>query len=322
MGYNKALLSKALEETKKRGEAARRTYEQQKKRVAEQFPRLRGIEQELMQLGPMLGLSAIAGYTERVKAIQEKCAALAKEREALYQKAGLAPYTPFCTACEDSGYTKDNKLCDCVKRRTKELSYASLSTEMPIKNCRFDNFFLDYYANEQDRAVMEKVVAFCKKYAAELSASSKSLLFFGGTGLGKTHLSLAIAAAGLERGLGVVYSPAQNIMQKLEKEHFSYSAETPLLDDVFSCDLLLLDDLGAEFSTSFSQSLIYNIINTRLLAGRPTVISTNLSLEELADRYTPRVASRILGCYAIKRFSGQDVRQQKRMEEIQKGKEQ
>lgn len=320
MGYNKALLSQALAEIKQRGEASRRTYEKQKQALAERYPRLGQIEQELMQLGPMLGLSALAGYEDRVKGIREKCAALAKERDALSAEGGLEPFKPLCSACEDSGYIGGTKLCDCVKRRAKELSYTALSTEMPIGACRFDNFDLKYYSDPTDHAAMEKVFAFCKRYAEGLRDATQSVLFFGGTGLGKTHLSLAIAGAAIEQGMGVVYSPAQNLLQKLEKEHFSYSAETPLLDDVFACDLLLIDDLGAEFTTSFSQALIYNIINTRLLANRPTVISTNLSLEELADRYTPRVASRILGCYAIKRFSGGDIRQQKRIEEIQRGK--
>lgn len=322
MGYNKELLSKALDEIKKSGEKSRRTYEKQKAECIERIPRLAEIEREFMQLGPMLGLSALAGYNDRVNGIKEKCAALSKEREKLYSEVGIKPYTPKCPVCEDSGYINGTKLCDCVKKRAKELSYAALSSEMPICSCRFDNFDLKYYTDDNDRSVMQKVFAFCKKYAEELNDGSQSVLFFGGTGLGKTHLSLAIAGAAIEKGMGVVYSPAQNLLHKLEKEHFSYSADTPLLDDVFSCDLLILDDLGAEFITSFSQALIYNIINTRLLSGKPTVISTNLSLEELADRYTPRVASRIMGCYAIKRFSGGDVRQQKRIEQLQRGKEQ
>lgn len=321
MGYNKALLNQALEEVKKQGEAARRTYDKKKSICFERIPRLKEIEQELMQLGPMLGISAMAGYEERVKSIRDKCAALAKEREELSKEAGLLPFVPNCIACEDTGYVGGAKLCDCVRRRAKELSYAAISTEMPINACRFDNFDLAFYSEPSDHAEMEKIFAFCKRYAEQITPNSQSVLFFGGTGLGKTHLSLAIAGAAIEQGLGVVYSPAQNLLHKLEKEHFSYGAETPLLDDVFGCDLLLLDDLGAEFTTSFSQALIYNIINTRLLSGRPTVISTNLSLEELADRYTPRVASRIFGCYAIKRFSGADIRQQMRIAEIQRGKQ-
>ena len=317
MGYNKELLSKALDEVKRRGAAARRRYDEQRAECVKRQPRLREIDQEMMKLGPMLGLSAISGYSDRVKSLREKSASLSAEREAILSAEGIEPYRPICADCGDTGY-QGAKLCGCVLRRAKELSYAALSAEMPIRDCRFDNFSLDYYTDEKDRAAMEKVFAFSKRYADGLNLHSQSLLFFGGTGLGKTHLSLAIAGAALEKGMGAVYSPAQNLLQKLEKEHFSYSAETPLQDDVFGCDLLILDDLGAEFITSFSQALIYNIINTRLLAGRPTVISTNLSLEDLAERYTPRVASRIMGCYAIKRYCGGDIRQKKRLEAIER----
>lgn len=320
MGYNKELLNKALKDIIKSGEKARHIYEKQKRECMDKVERLSEIEQELMQLGPMLGVSALAGYNDRVAAIKEKCSALSKERAEIYKNLGLLEYKPKCALCEDSGYINGVKLCECVVKRAKELSYASLSAEMPINECRFDNFDLKYYTDDADKAVMQKVISFCKKYAKELSVNSKSVMFFGGTGLGKTHLSLAIASAAIEKGMGVVYSPAQNLLQKLEKEHFSYSAETPFLDDVLNCDLLILDDLGAEFITSFSQALIYNIINTRLLSNKPTIISTNLSIEELSQRYTPRVTSRIIGCYTIKQFNGSDIRQQKRIEELQRGK--
>ncbi len=315
MGYNKTYLAKALEEIKKRGENARRTYDKKRESIAAANPKVAEIDGEIMRIGPMLGISALGGYQDRVKALKEKSAALSAQRDEILQKAGLEPFKPICSLCGDSGYV-GAKLCQCVLQRAKELSYSSLSAEMPLSRSRFDNFDLKYYSKEEDRAVMEKIFAFCKGYADSLSPSSQSILFFGGTGLGKTHLSLAIASAALEKGMGVVYSPAQNLLQKLEKEHFSYSAETPLQDDVFACDLLILDDLGAEFSNSFSQSLIYNIINTRLLSGKPTIISTNLTVEELAEKYTPRVASRILGCYALKRFCGADIRQQIRLEQI------
>lgn len=317
MGYNKKYLTKALEEIKKRGENARRVYDRKRANIVACNHRVEEIDNEIMKIGPMIGISALGGYQERVKALKERSAALSQERDEILLKAGLGELTPFCEKCNDTGYI-GAKLCDCVLQRAKELSYGALSEQMPISQSGFDNFDLKYYKDAEDKKVMEKILAFCKKYASEISNTSQSIMFFGGTGLGKTHLSLAIASAALERGMGVVYSPVQNLLQKLEKEHFSYSAETPLQDDVFSCDLLILDDLGAEFSNSFSQSLIYNIINTRLLANRPTIISTNLSVEELAEKYTPRVASRILGCYALKRFSGSDIRQQKRLEQIQR----
>lgn len=318
MGYNKQYIRKALDEIVEKGEKSRKIYEKQKAEILDKEPRLGEIELQFMQLGSLLGVTALSGNEERLKALQIKFDALVKEQKELKEKVGLKDYVPLCTACSDTGYV-GSTLCKCVLKRAKELSFAGLSAEMPINESRFDNFSLDYYSGDNKDA-MQKIVTFAKRYAENCSLKSESLLFFGDTGLGKTHISLAIASAALEKGMGVVYSPVQNLVQKLEKEHFSYNSDTPILDDVMECDLLILDDLGTEFSTAYSQSLIYNIINTRILTSKPTIISTNLTVEELADKYHNRVASRIIGSYNIKKFCGSDVRQQKKIKEYSRGK--
>ncbi len=318
MGYNKKILITALEEVKEKGKNNRRRYDAKRQAIEQSDNRLTYLDNEIMKLGPMIGISALSGNNDRVKAIKEKVASLSAEREALLLNAGLGAYLPVCSHCNDTGYI-GTKLCHCVLSRAKELSYKALSEEMPIEKSGFENFSLNYYEGE-NKKVMEKIYNFLNEYADNLNNKSSSLLFLGGTGLGKTHLSLAIAKKSVEKGLGTIYSPTQNLLHKLEKEHFSYSDETPLMDDVMGCDLLILDDLGAEFSTSFTGALIYNIINTRILAERPTIISTNLSMEEIEKRYTPRVASRIIGCYVIKKFVGEDIRQKKRIEEIRERK--
>ena len=318
MGYNKQYIKKALDEIIEKGNKSRIIYEKQKAEILDKEPRLKEIEQQFMQLGSLLGVTALSGNPERLAALQIKFDALVKEQKELKAKVSLKDYTPHCEKCSDTGYV-GSALCKCVLKRAKELSFAGLSAEMPIGESRFDNFSLDYYSGESKDA-MKKIFASVKKYAEEFNPKSESLLFFGETGLGKTHLSLAIAAAALEKGMGVVYSPVQNLIQKLEKEHFSYNSDTPILDDVMECDLLILDDLGTEFSTAYSQSLIYNIINTRILTSKPTIISTNLTVEEMASKYHNRVASRIIGSYNIKKFCGSDVRQQKKIEEFKRGK--
>lgn len=318
MGYNKEYIKKALDEIVIKGNNARKIYEIRKAEIYDKEPRLKEIEQQFMQLGGLLGITALSGNSERLEALQTKFNALVKEQQQLKLKVELEDYVPYCTTCSDTGYV-GSTLCKCVLKRAKELSLAGLSASMPITESSFENFSLDYYSGENKKA-MEKVFEFSKDYAKNLNKNSKSLLFFGQTGLGKTHLSLAIASAALEKGLGVVYSPIQNLIQKLEKEHFSYNSDTPVLDDVLECDLLILDDLGTEFSTAYSQATIYNIINSRILTSKPTVISTNLDVEELAAKYHNRVASRIIGSYDIKKFCGSDVRQQKKIEEFKRGK--
>jgi DNA replication protein DnaC len=164
------------------------------------------------------------------------------------------------------------------------------------------------------------VLEYCKNYAEDFGTDSESLYLHGATGLGKTHISLAIANTVAEKGYSVIYDTAQNILSSLEREKFGHNNNGEREKEILECDLLIIDDLGSEFSTQFTVAAIYNIINTRLLSSKPTIISTNLSIDELTDRYTPRVTSRIVGCYTIKQFKGSDIRQQKRIEEVQRGK--
>ena len=138
---------------------------------------------------------------------------------------------------------------------------------------------------------MEQILRYCKAYANQFSMDSPNLLMQGGTGLGKTHLSLAIAHEAIEKGYGVIYGSAQNMVTNLEKERFQKDSEQQDTNQLMlQCDLLIIDDLGTEFSTSFVTAAIYNIVNTRLMTHKPTIISTNLSMKELEKRYTERFA--------------------------------
>ena len=153
---------------------------------------------------------------------------------------------------------------------------------------------------------------YCKNYADNFSLKSPSLILYGATGLGKTHLSLAIAGEVIGKGFGVIYGSAQNLLNRLENEKFGRSGQDgDTLSLLLECDLLILDDLGAEFSTAFTLSAIYNIINSRMLASLPTIISTNLEPGELDKKYDQRIASRILGSFTPVYFCGRDIRQLK-----------
>lgn len=221
-----------------------------------------------------------------------------------------------CPICSDTGFN-ENKLCSCFTELLKKKAFDEASKKSPLKFCRFDDFKLDYYPTETNkeygcssRERMESILAFCKGYADDFDTSSQSILMLGETGLGKTHLSLSIAGEVIEKGFNVVYNSAQNIFTELNKEHFgrsdlSFGYEAMLLD----CELLVIDDLGAEFATQFTNAALYNIINTRINYSLPTIINTNLSLKELEEKYTRRISSRIIGEYAVLDFFGYDVRQ-------------
>ncbi|MBQ2899100.1 MAG: ATP-binding protein, partial [Oscillospiraceae bacterium] len=197
----------------------------------------------------------------------------------------------------------------CREQALKELAASSGSAA-----CSFDNFSLEYYVDNgasdgtNPRRKMQNYYNFCINYAKGFSNDSPSIVMMGKTGLGKTHLSLSIAKTVTEGGFGVVYAPAQKLVSDLEREHFSFSGSDSAARKYAGCELLIIDDLGAEFPSQFTTAAIGNLINERLYENRPTIISTNLSGKELAERYSERTASRILGEYRKLYFVGEDIR--------------
>jgi DNA replication protein DnaC len=173
---------------------------------------------------------------------------------------------------------------------------------------------LNYYSKSKKDGIspyekMKSVYNKCVKYAQTFDLDSLSLYFYGRTGLGKTHLSLAIANEAIKKGYTVVYGSVINFLNKIEKEKFGRAEDLDTENMLIDVDLLILDDLGAEFTTALSTSVLYNIINSRICKGVPTIISSNLDFHELKERYPESVASRIIGTYTGVNFVGDDVRQ-------------
>ena len=221
-----------------------------------------------------------------------------------------------CPLCKDEGYV-DGKMCSCMKQLLRDEAYQRLNALSPLSLSSFDTFSLDYYGEVplKDGGIppkkrMEDIYRYCKNYAANFDPQlSPSLLMQGATGLGKTHLSLAIARAAIGR-VCVIYCSAPNIIGKLEKERFRSARGSADESDVYllECDLLILDDLGTEFPTSFSSSTIYNMINSRLMASRPTIISTNLTMREFEKAVQPASGFPNYGQHVRLEFLGSDVR--------------
>ena len=176
---------------------------------------------------------------------------------------------------------------------------------------------MSYYPNvknqngDNPRQIMKTILEYAKEYCETFDGHGESVLFMGNVGLGKTHISLSIVSEIVAKGFSVIYGSAQNLFNLAEKEHFSFSDTREKTDDMFNTDLLVIDDLGTEFSTQFTQSFFYNLINTRLLQNKPTIINTNLSIEDFPKRYTARIASRFSGEFKIFEFLGNDIRLQK-----------
>lgn len=223
-----------------------------------------------------------------------------------------------CKKCKDTGLDGIYK-CSCLDRLAGKLAVEELNEISPLKLCSFDSFSLEYYrgvstSNDQDcYSTMEGNLEYCMRYTENFSKHSNSLFISGRTGLGKTHISLAIAERLLSENWNVVYGSAINLMNRIEDEHFG-RAKGETLSVLLEADLLIIDDLGTEYDKQFCISTLYDIINTRLNRNIPTIISTNLNFQEMERRYEARIVSRILSNYTYLKFTGNDVRQKKRLQ--------
>ena len=303
----------------------RRTAEEEAgKRRAKLFrvcPRAEEIEHELASTSVRAAKAVLGGgdSTQALKRLKEKNLLLQAELSRLQEQYGAGSLEPVyaCPNCRDTGYM-DGRMCSCLKGLLRKESYRRLNELTPLALSTFSSFSLEYYSDEpredrpSDREIMRNTLRFCIAYARQFGPGSPNLILTGGTGLGKTHLSLAIANEAIQKGCGVVYSSVGSLITKLENEHFGRDSGTETTNSLRSCDLLILDDLGTEFRSSFSSAAIYSLVNSRLLLERPTIISTNLSTKEMTNFYSERFASRIIGSYHRIAFVGRDIRQQKR----------
>lgn len=212
-----------------------------------------------------------------------------------------------CETCEDTGLV-GIEVCECFKKALKRENYLSSGLGKALLRQRFENFDIELYPKE-NREGMKGLLEYCKEYAADFSERSPSLLFMGGTGLGKTHLSSAMAMSILDKGCDVIYDTAQSIFSAYEKNRFNREDnETARYTE---CTLLIIDDLGAEMGGNMAESTLYNILNARMNAQLPTVISTNLSPKEIKAKYDDRIISRLFGQFMLLQFEGKDIRLQK-----------
>ncbi len=283
-------------------------------------PRLSEIDNTMSRLGASLALTALSGNAEQIDELKKISAALSEEKKLLLKKAEVPEVVFDCPLCSDTGYL-GGKICECIKREASALLAEELSREMPLGDCTFDSFKLKYYPEtdpngKNPKKKMLGILEFCKEYANSFEpAKSANLLFMGKTGLGKTHLSLAIVSEIIKKGFAPIYGSAENLFSAITAERFKTDGNETY-DAMLNCDLLVIDDLGTEAVTSITKSMLYNIVNTRMMTRKPTIISTNLGIEEIDAMYTQRITSRFMGSYEAFEFSGVDIRQQKRLEQL------
>lgn len=269
--------------------------------------------------------------TDKAQVKQDTLALIAEKKELLamngYPEDYLQPVYE-CPLCQDSGYV-DNKPCHCLKQLVINELYKQSTIQTILTEENFDTFSLDYYSNESDgvhphtpyhnaKNILEKSRQFTENFSNERCG----ILIYGETGLGKTFLSNCIAKALLDSGHTVLYLSSiylfENVLSEIIMNHHNDDGKRMLYDYIYSCDLLIIDDLGTELTNSFVQSQLFEIINTRNNKSLSTLISTNLNIRQLQERYTERVMSRIVADYMVFNLYGDNIRYTKRKQRISK----
>lgn len=325
MNYSQDVIQKAYDELTLRRERAVLIHEQRVEEVRKGYPEIYGVYSEITSTKDKLAaviLSKGVDVRAEIEKIRDQNLRSQSELKELLRRFDFpGDYLEIhyaCQICCDSG-VKDGNRCECVTSLLERFNIEKMNEQCTVKLGSFAEFDLGFYPETYDykgtavraRDKMAENLKFCMEYAKDFSECSPSLFMFGATGLGKTFLSGCIARELLNKGYSVAFDSIQNYVREIEREHFGRS-ENDTLGALLRADLVILDDLGSEFSSNFNEPAIYNIINSRLNMGKPTIVSSNLSLEELSKRYDDRIISRITGMFYTLRFIGEDVRQIKR----------
>lgn len=318
MGYSRENIKKIKERFAEKRRAARTQSERRTEELEQKYPELKKLDSVIRETGVRIVEAAISGGDVKAKMEQ-----LEREYDENigYRRVFLKTYgypddyfdvKYDCTLCSDEGFDESGKMCVCMKRELALATYESSGIGKLIAKQSFDNFKLDYYRAGAERENMRLVLEKCKDYAADFgSKTCEHMLFCGNTGLGKTHLSTSVAKCVIDRGFDVVYETAQGMFDDFEREKFTRDYSAPRqqsTEKYFSCDLLIIDDLGTELKSQFTISCLYNIINTRLNNDKSMIISTNLERGKLRERYEDRITSRLFGEFSVLPFVGEDIR--------------
>lgn len=311
---NNKSINLALSNIKQRKAINEKEFEMKLSQAKKSSPTISSIELELMQIGSQIAMSTISGNFECLEALKNKSMLLSSQKADLLKSLGVDDKPNYtCKKCNDTGFVNDG-LCSCVYNELKRLSFCELFSDVGIKALTFDNFDLSYYPDDvyfdgyYPRKVMNTTLNIAKEFVKSFP-NGKNLLFVGNTGLGKTHLSIAIAAEITAKGYDVIYGSSQNILSKAVREEMDWSSNNEYVNRLLNCDLLVFDDLGTELDSKHGSAMLYNIINTRIQKQKSTIINTNLSDQEIETKYDPRIASRLIGNYTARYFLGNDIRQ-------------
>ncbi|MBR5407975.1 MAG: ATP-binding protein [Lachnospiraceae bacterium] len=287
---------------------------QRRDEVYDKIPEYKALDSKVADISLKLGMELIDGDASALASLRDEIKGITEKKKELLRAGGfledyLEPiYT--CNECKDTGYVEGVK-CRCLKQAIIRHLYKQSNIENILKKENFDTLTYDLY-DDTEIPVMEGIIKSCKDYVRDFNDEYANLLFYGGVGVGKTFLTNCIAKELLEQGHSVLYFTAFQLFDTLAKYAFRSGEVSESIDrvheDIFDCDLLIIDDLGTELTNAFVLTQLFLIINERDLRNRSTIISTNLSIEELSERYSERVFSRIYGKYRMIKPDIKDLR--------------
>ncbi len=281
--------------------------------VYEHFPKYRALEDETASLSVAQGKKLLFGDETALKKLRENLAALREQKKKLLLDAGLpADYLDpifVCPDCRDTGYVNREK-CHCLRQAEISLLYEQSGLQEMLANNNFSLLSYEYHSGE-DLSHFEKAVENCKNFIKNFDSDYHNLFFYGTVGTGKSFLSGCVAKELMDQGHSVIYFGATGLFDLLSSTSFdtkSREERQNTYSDLYQCDLLIIDDLGTELTNQFTASQLFSLLNERNIGRKATIISTNLSLRELQDRYSDRIFSRITSNFEVCKLTGPDIR--------------
>ncbi|MCF0228524.1 MAG: ATP-binding protein [Parasporobacterium sp.] len=327
MSISNAAYRQLLSEYEEKQLAAKRGRRLRVQKIEAEIPELSGLNSQLTEVSARLAVMRVKGNSESRAELERSRAALIEQRNMLMERAGysvrdLEPVYE-CEACSDTGYV-NGEMCSCMRARITDILYDQSNIKEILKKENFRNYTLRYYSNdpvspdsdETPLSAANRAARTAWEFVQNFDNTSDNLFICGDVGTGKTFLSNCIAAELLDRGCYVIYLSAVKLFGMLADSTFGGGKKDgKTVEDLYGCDLLIIDDLGTEYTNSFIQSAFFNCINERLLRKKHTVISTNLSMEMIRENYSERIFSRIMEKYTLIRLLGGDIRIIRKMEE-------
>lgn len=303
---------------------ARHQAATRKQQIYAQYPALAQLDQEISSMSVKKAKEYIAGNTTALTGLEDQIALLTKQKEQILTAAGF-PLDIFhpqfqCPDCQDTGYI-NNKKCHCFLQAELEFIYQQSNIKNILARENFNTFSLEYYpddlldpeSNWSSLRLAQSALIRARSFVTDFEQKADNLLFYGNTGTGKTFLTNCIAKELLDAGHSVIYFSAFQLFDVLAKATFDKNSDRQEYDAIFNCDLLIIDDLGTEVPNAFTTSKFFQCINERILRGKSTIISTNLTLKNIADIYSERVSSRITSHFTLVKMFGKDIRIQKKL---------